>query len=281
MDKTLRGKVAWITGGATGMGKAAALHLAKAGANIAIGSLTDNLRTQVVVDGQMALTPSHEQMEQTANAIEALGAQVVARPLNVANTDSVVNNLQQIVSQLGPVDILVNAAGTSGRHTMVNHPDDLWDSLLEVNLNGAYRTIKLCLPGMMERGWGRIVNFSSTAGLIGGDLHAAYCASKAALLGLTRCVALEGAAQGITCNAICPGWVATDQNYFGCEQEIELLGLADTSVEDYRVMMAEKWVPQKRFLETEEVGRYAAYLCSDEALGISGQALRISGGSLW
>ena len=277
----LEGKVAWVTGGATGMGRAAALQLAQAGASIAIGSLTEELRTGVVVEGQMALTPSHDQMTQTAATIEACGVKVFAAPLNVASLESVEESYEKIVGELGPIDILANAAGTSGRHTMVGHPDELWHALLNVNLNGAYRTTKHCLPGMMDRGWGRIINFSSTAGLVGGDLHAAYCSAKTALLGLTRCVALEGAPKGVTCNAICPGWVATDQNYFGCEQEIVLVGLSGTSVAEYRAMMAQKWVPQKQFLDAEEPGRYVAYLCSDEALGITGQALRISGGSTW
>ena len=206
---------------------------------------------------------------------------VLSHTLDVADQHSVDHCFRDIMEKLGPVDILINAAGSSGRHTVVGHPDALWQAMLEVNLTGAYRTIKHCLPGMMERGWGRIVNFSSTTGLVGGELHAAYCASKAGLLGLTRCVALEAAANGVTCNAICPGWVATEQNYHGMIREIELVGLAGTPVEDYREMMAQKWSPQKRFLAADEVGGYAAFLCSEAAGGITGEALRISGGSSW
>jgi NAD(P)-dependent dehydrogenase (short-subunit alcohol dehydrogenase family) len=95
-----------------------------------------------------------------------------------------------------------------------------------------------------------------------------------------RCVAMEGAAHGVTCNAICPGWVSSEQNVDGCIQEMALLGL-DMTVEEYRAAMAEKWVPQKRFLEPGEAGAYVGFLCTDAARGITGEALRLSGGSMW
>ena len=279
-QRPLHGKVAWVTGGATGMGFATAKALASAGADVAIGSITEAIAPESAV-GQTALTVDDERLRASAAELEALDVRVLAAALDVASTASVATAYEQIVDTIGPIDILINAAGNSGRHTMVGHPDELWQAMIEVNLNGAYRTTKLCLPGMMARGWGRIVNFSSTAGLVGGELHAAYCAAKSGLLGLTRCVALEGAPKGVTCNAICPGWVATEQNYFGMEQEIELVGLSGTSVEEYRRMMADKWSPQKRFVNADEPGAYAAFLCSDLAGAITGEALRISGGSSW
>ena len=109
------------------------------------------------------------------------------------------------VAALGPIDIFVNAAGVSAQQAMVDHDDRTWTSVIDINLNGAYRTIKRCFPAMAEKGWGRIINIASTAAVVGYPRHSAYCAAKAALLGLARCVALEGAASGISCNAINPG----------------------------------------------------------------------------
>jgi 3-hydroxybutyrate dehydrogenase len=276
----LDGKVAWITGGASGMGFACALDLAKRGAAIAIGSLTPALGVGTIDPGQRAFMPDDDLLARARQRIAEAGVPVLALPLDVRSDASVADSHRNIVEELGEVDILINAAGTSGRAAMADHPDGLWHALLDVNLTGSYRTTKICLPGMIARGWGRIVMFSSTAGLNGHALHAAYCASKSGLLGLMRCVALEGAPHGVTCNAICPGWVATEQNVDGCIQEMALLGL-DMTVEEYRAAMAEKWVPRKRFLEPQEPGAYVGFLCTDAARGITGEALRISGGSLW
>jgi NAD(P)-dependent dehydrogenase (short-subunit alcohol dehydrogenase family) len=180
---------------------------------------------------------------------------------------------------LGGIDVLINAAGSSARKFMVDHPDELWQRMLEVNLTGPYRTIKLCLPDMMRRGWGRIVNFASTAANLGYPMHSAYCAAKSGLLGLTRCVALEGAPHGVTCNAINPGFVDTDSNYSASRMEIEIAGL-DLSVDDYRAQVA-AGLPQKRYLTPEEVAALAAFLCRPEALGIEGQDITIAMGSQW
>jgi len=276
----LDGKVAWVTGGATGMGFASAIRLAEMGASVAIGSLTENIAQGRLDPGQSAFTPGVERLEQAQAALSDKGVATYAAPLDITDPASVEANHKAIVDQLGPVDILINAAGNSGRSTLVGHPDGLWHAMLEVNLTGSYRVTKTCLPHMIDSGWGRVVMFSSTAGLIGAELHAAYCAAKHGLLGLMRCTVLEGAPHGVTCNAICPGWVATEQNQRGSTQEAKMMGL-DVSVEEFREMMAEKWIPTKKFLEPDEIGSYVAFLCSNAARGITGEALRISGGSMW
>jgi NAD(P)-dependent dehydrogenase (short-subunit alcohol dehydrogenase family) len=260
------------------MGRATALALAASGADVAVGSLVRSQRG-VVLEGQNAHTPDDEALAATKAAIEAHGVRGLAMPLDVCSGESVRASFDAIIAAFGRIDILVNAAGSSIRKFIVDHPDALWDRMIDTNLNGPYRTIKLCLPGMIERRWGRIVNFASTAARIGHPMYGAYCASKAGLLGLTRCVALEGAAYGVTCNAINPGWVATDSNYNACRDEIAIAGL-DVSVEEYRAKVA-AGLPQKRLLAPEEVAALAAFLCRDEAFGIAGEDITMAMGSLW
>ena len=274
----LKGRAALVTGGATGMGKAIALALAERGADIAIGSLMESERSSVVREQSVYLL-SPEEMEATRREIEVRGVRAIALPLDVGVTASVQQFHQRAVETFGKLDILVNAAGASARHRMIDHPDELWERIINVDLTGAYRTTKLCLPGMVERGWGRIINIASTAARVGAIAHSAYCAAKTGLLGLTRCVALEGAAHGVSCNAINPGFVPTQQNSIGMRQQMRIDGI-DMSLEDYRKSIAET-IPQRRWIETSEIGALAAFLCSEGAFGITGQDLMVSGGSNW
>jgi len=278
-DRFLAGRVAWVTGGASGMGRATALALARAGADVAIGSLVASQRDAAVLPDQNCHTPNDDALAATKTEIEAEGVRALALPLDVCSNESIEASYLTIREMLGEVDVLINAAGSSARKYMADHPDELWQRMLDINLTGPYRTIKLCLPGMISRRWGRIVNFASTAANIGYPMHGAYCASKSGLLGLTRCVALEGAPYGVTCNAINPGFVDTESNYSASRMEIEIAGL-DTSVEAYRAQIAEG-LPQKRYLQPEEVATLAAFLCRPEALGIEGQDITIAMGSQW
>jgi len=274
----LKGKTAWVTGGASGMGRATALRLAKAGANVAIGSLVLSQRGIALPD-QNVHTPVDERLAETARAIEAFGVAALALPLDVCSQESVERFHHETVRQLGPVDILINAAGSSARKLMLDHPDEIWHRMIETNLTGPFRTIRLCLPGMIERRFGRIINIASTAANVGYARHSAYCASKSGLLGLTRCTALEGAEFGVTCNAINPGWVATDSNYSACIQEIAIAGL-NMTVEEYRAKIAAD-LPQKRFLDPDEVAGLALFLCRPEAQGINAEDVTMAMGSLW
>jgi len=277
-DRFLAGRVAWVTGGASGMGRATALGLARAGADVAIGSLVSSQRAAVLAD-QNCHTPQDERLARTRSEIESHGVRGLALPLDVCSDESVDRSHRAILQAFGKIDILINAAGSSARKYIAGHPDEIWQRMLDVNLTGPYRTIKRCLPGMIEREWGRIVNFASTAANVGYPMHGAYCASKSGLLGLTRCVALEGAPHGVTCNAINPGFVDTDSNYSASRMEIEIAGL-DISVDDYRAQVAAS-LPQKRYLSPEEVGSLAVFLCRPEALGIEGQDITIAMGSQW
>jgi NAD(P)-dependent dehydrogenase (short-subunit alcohol dehydrogenase family) len=260
------------------MGRATAIALATAGADVVIGSLVASQRGAVLPD-QNCYTPGDEALALTQREIEAQGVRALSLPLDVCSSESVAACHRRILDTLGEVDVLINAAGSSVRKFMVDHPDELWHRMLDVNLTGPYRTIKLCLPGMIQRRWGRIVNFASTAANVGYPMHSAYCAAKSGLLGLTRCVALEGAPHGVTCNAINPGFVDTDSNYSASQMEIAIAGL-DISVEQYRAQLAAS-LPQKRFLKPDEVAALAAFLCRPEALGIEGQDITIAMGSQW
>jgi NAD(P)-dependent dehydrogenase (short-subunit alcohol dehydrogenase family) len=276
-DRYLEGRVALVTGGASGMGRAMALEFAKAGANVAIGSLLST-RKETRADGELVNMPGMDEMERTKGELEAFGVKALAVELDVTSTESCENFYNNAVKAFGKVDILANAAGITAEHGVVDHPEGLWLKVMDVNANGPFRMSKLCLPGMIERKWGRVINISSTAGNVGAPMSPAYCASKAAVIGLSKAMALEGAAHGVTVNSICPGWVETT---FGrewisdiAEKQMHMKG------EDLIAQEASN-NPQKRLIQPKEIGALAAYLCREEAYGINGQDITVSGGSLW
>ena len=272
----LSGRVAWVTGGATGMGRAIALALAEAGADVAVGSLPAGSGLPAAA---YAARPEPSAFSDIMRLLESRGICCLAGALDVREDRSVEDFHRAAVAALGTIDILVNAAGVSAQEAMVDHDDRTWSSVIDINLNGAYRTIKRCFPAMAQKGWGRIINIASTAAVVGYPRHSAYCASKAALLGLTRCVALEGAASGISANAINPGSVGTEMMRLGSLRRIAQEGQGTTVEENFALVAAA--MPQKRLIPTEEVAALALHLCHDEALGVTGQGLTVSGGALW
>ncbi len=274
-DKYLSGRVAMVTGGASGMGRAMALALAEAGADVAIGSL---LAGGASVEHELVYLPGQQELDDTAREIEAHGVRALAMGLDVTSMDSVQAFHDATVKTFGKVDILANAAGNTAEQTISGHPDELWDKVIDVNLNGTYRTIKLCLPGMIERKWGRIINIASTAASVGAETSGAYCASKAGVVGLTRCVALEGAKHGVTCNAISPTWVETK---FGRSWMANIAEEQEGRTGEAYITDAKAANPQGRLIQPGEIGALAAFLCRDEALGITMQDLTVSAGSLW
>jgi len=276
-DRYLEGRVAMVTGGASGMGRAMALEFAKAGANVAIGSLLSN-RKETKADGELVNMPGMEEMERTTGELEAFGVKALAVELDVTSTESCENFYNETVKAFGKVDILANAAGITAEHGVVDHPEGLWLKVMEVNANGPFRMSKLVLKGMMERKWGRIISISSTAGNVGAPMSPAYCASKAAVLGMTRAMAQEGAEGGVTANAICPGWVETD---FGRDWITDIAEKQMHMKGEELIAQEASSNPQKRLIQPKEIGALAAYLCREEAYGINGQDITVSGGSLW
>ena len=275
----LHGRVAWVPGGATGIGRAAALALARRGADIAVGSLTRGLMGERV-GPETTLDIGEETLDEARRLIEATGVRALALPLDTGSSESVMSHHAAVVEALGPVDILVHAAGMGGRMAMIGHTTAFWERVINVNLSGPFRTLRAVFPGMVARGRGRIVIVASTAASIGEkDGGAARGASKAGLLGLMRCIALEGAACGVTCNAVSPGHVDTQQSRRAVESLIHQREL-DTRIEDFLEESAAR-LPQRRHITAEEVGATIAFLCGDNACGITGENITIAGGSLW
>lgn len=276
-QRYLKGRSAMVTGGASGMGRAMALEFAKAGADVAIGSLVSKYE-KTSTKGELVNMPGSDEMEATRKEIEALGVKAIACELDVTSVDSVDAFYNAAMDAFGKVDILANAAGITAEQTICGHPDALWDKVMDVNLNGTYRTIKAVLPGMIKNGWGRIINISSTAANVGAPTSGVYCASKAGVLGLSRCVALEGAENGVTCNAICPGWTETT---FGQKWMGDIAQKQESRTGDEYISDEKAGNPQKRMIQPSEIGNLAVFLCKDESRGITAQDLTVSAGSLW
>lgn len=275
-EKYLKNRVAFVTGGASGMGKSMAMAFAKAGADVVIGSLVSNHNQQN--SEELVYLPSFEELENTKKEIENLGVRAISTNLDVCSMESIQKFYDLTIKTFGKVDILANAAGISAEQTICNHNDQLWHKIIDVNLNGTYRTIKLCLPGMIKQGWGRIINIASTAASIGSPTNGAYSASKAGVLGLTRCVALEGAAHGVSCNAISPGWVETN---FGKNWMTHIAQNMDGKNSEQYIKETKQTNPQQRIIQPQEIGALAAFLCREEAFGITMQDITVSAGSLW
>jgi 3-hydroxybutyrate dehydrogenase len=249
-------KVALITGGGRGIGRAIALAFAREGATIVVSARTK------------------EQVEAVANEI---GANALGLVCDVADPSSVKRTFSDVQSKLGRApDILVNNAGIAESATLVQTDDELWHRHLGINLSGTFYCTRAALPSMIERRWGRIINIASIAGKTGAPYISAYAASKHGVLGLTRSVAHEVAQLGITVNAICPGYVDTEMVSRGIEKIITRTGRsADQALETLKSMS-----PQHRLVTPEEVAAVALLLASEDGRGITGQAINVDGGSL-
>ncbi|MFI5214050.1 MAG: 3-oxoacyl-[acyl-carrier-protein] reductase [Gemmatimonadales bacterium] len=238
----LDGKVAMVTGSTRGIGRAIAHALAEAGAKVAV------------------MGRGQEKAEQAAAEI-GHGAQGFA--CDVASEDSVNAAVAAIEKTLGPVDVLVNNAGVTKDNVFLRLTDADWDTVLEANLKGAFRTIRAASRGMMKKRWGRIINISSVVGLIGNKGQANYAASKAGLLGLTRSIARELASRGITVNAVAPGFIESDMTAVLTPEQREALA---------------KQIPLERLGKPEDVAAAVLFLASETSAYITGQVLVVDGG---
>ncbi len=254
----LEGRVALVTGASRGIGKAISRALAREGASVAIGAR------------------SMDDLRKVASIIEAEDGKAHPVFLDVADKASIRKASSNVEAELGPVEIVVNNAGIAESAKTVEMDDDLWDEHLRVNLTGAYWVTQAFLPGLIERGWGRIINIASTAGKVGFLYTAAYCASKHGLIGLTRALALEMVRYNVTVNAICPGFVMTGM---ATRSAIKIAQKTGISEEEATAKLAEL-SPQNRLIEPEEVAEVAVMLASEDARGINGQAINVDGGAV-
>ena len=255
---TLRGRNALITGSNGGIGYAIAGALAEQGCNI-------------VLNGP----GSSGEMEQLRSGIASRNVTCLYSPADVGKPAQIEQMIREATARLGTIDILVNNAVIRHFHPIEEFPVDEWDAALAVNLSAAFHTIRLALPGMKRRNWGRIVNMGSIHSLRGREHRVDYVTTKHAIIGLTRTVALEVAQSGITCNALQPGWVLTPHS----ERQIadQMARNGSTREEAIAALLVTRQ-PSRRFVTKEQVAGFVVFLCSEAASNITGSALSIDGG---
>ncbi len=265
----LSGRVAFVTGGSRGLGRADALTLARAGADVVVADLLVESQLSEETDryGALATVARQQGMvhtEETVGEIQAMGRRAVAMRCDVTDRVQVDAAVARTVEELGSLDILVNNAGTLDHAAQFqSQSPELWERDLRVNLTGAFNCAQAAWPHMKERGWGRIVNMASVAGTLGGFGQASYSTTKAGLLGLTKTLAMEGGRHGITCNAIVPGVIGT-----------EAFNMANAAMNE---RIVDRTV-LKRPGDPQDIANAIAFLCSDLAAYITGIELNVSGG---
>ncbi|MBA3538180.1 MAG: 3-hydroxybutyrate dehydrogenase [Deltaproteobacteria bacterium] len=251
----LAGKTALVTGSTSGIGLGIAEALAAAGADVILNGFGDvaTTRSRIALSGNRV----------------GYHAADLSRPAEIAEL------AHYAEAEFGGIDILVNNAGIQHVSSIEEFPTERWDAILAINLTAAFHTTRHALPGMRARGWGRIINVASVHGLVASTHKAAYVAAKHGLVGFTKVTALETARTGITCNALCPGWVLTPL----VQQQVEARAARDGMMEDEakRALVLEKQ-PSGDFVTTEQLGAVAVFLCSDAASQIRGAAWNVDGG---
>jgi 3-hydroxybutyrate dehydrogenase len=251
----LKGKTALITGSTSGIGLGIARSLAAQGANIVLNGFGD-------VEGPKA-------------EIAALGVQVSYHGADMSKPAEIEAMIQHANATFGSLDILVNNAGIQHVARVENFPVDRWDAILAINLSSAFHATRLALPAMLARNWGRIINVASVHGLVASAEKAAYVAAKHGVIGLTKVTALENATTGVTCNAICPGWVLTPLVQKQVDAKAAAMGV--TNEEATRRLLGEK-EPSMQFTTPEELGALAVFFCSPAGNNVRGVAWNMDGG---
>ena len=255
----LKGRTALVTGSTSGIGLGIATRLAAEGANVVLNGFGDareieSLRKKLAAGGK---------------------AEVLYDAADMTRPETIRAMVEKAVARFGAVDILVNNAGIQHVAPVDEFPPEKWDAIIAINLSSAFHTTRAALPAMKKKGWGRIVNIASAHALVASPFKAAYVAAKHGIAGLTKTVALEVAQQGITVNAICPGYVLTPLVQNQIPDTARARGISEEAVVRDVILAAP---PTKQFVKVEEVAALAAYLCSDAAAAITGALLPMDGG---
>ncbi len=259
MSNALKGKTALVTGSTSGIGLGIAHSLAAEGANILLNGFGDTATIDAV------------KQEITAK----FGVRAEYHGADMTKPADIADMIQFAEDKLGGVDILVNNAGIQYVANVEDFPIEKWDAVIAINLSSSFHTIRCALPGMKKKGWARIINIASAHGLVASAQKSAYVAAKHGLVGLTKVVALETAKTGITCNAICPGWVLTPL----VQKQIDARAANEgKSLEQAKIELLSEKQPSLEFVTVEQLGGLAVFLCSDAANQVRGAAWNMDGG---
>ena len=251
----LKNKTALVTGSTSGIGLGIAKALARQGANIVLNGFGD-------VEGPKA-------------EIAALGVKVAYHGADMSRVDQIEDMVKFAQAQWGSLDILVNNAGIQHVSRIENFPTERWDAIIAINLSSAFHATRCALPAMQAANWGRIINVASVHGLVGSAEKSAYVAAKHGVVGLTKVTALENATTGVTCNAICPGWVLTPLVQKQVDAKAAALGISNEDAK--KVLLGEK-EPSMQFTTPDELGELAVFFCSPAGNNVRGVAWNMDGG---
>jgi len=255
----LNGKVALVTGSTSGIGLGIAWALARQGASLMLNGFGD----------RTAIDRLRQELAGSCKIQVGYSAADMSKPAEIAAM------IEQATTELGRVDILVNNAGIQHTAPIESFPADKWDAIIAINLSATFHAIRAALPQMKARNWGRIINIASAHGLVASANKVAYVAAKHGVIGLTKVVALETAASGVTCNAICPGWVLTPLVQ---KQVDDWAARESISGEQAKLALLSEKQPSKEFVTPDQLGGVAAFLCSDAAAQIRGASFSVDGG---